>query len=129
MPTSQSRSRSTASSRWWTRCSLGASARALASPPDQALHAGQPALVVGALQRHILGERLVREDQKALLADSCDHALSHLLGPEQPALKQGGGAERILEGLLEHRRADAQWAQARDLDAGAGVGDRQPFGY
>jgi two-component system, cell cycle response regulator DivK len=45
---------------------------------DQPPHAGQPPLVVSALERHILPDDLVGEDQETLLPDRLQHRLGHV---------------------------------------------------
>jgi acyl-CoA dehydrogenase len=69
----------------------------------------------------------VREDQKALLTDALDHCLRDVLGLEQFVCQQGGGPNLVLESDLEHRGADTQRADARDLDSGVRVVDGEPF--
>ena len=92
-------------------------------------HPRQPALGLGALERVVLRDVLVREDEEALLADAVDHRLGDVGRLHQVVLEQRRGARALLvERLLEHRRAHAERAQAGHLQAGVGVHDRQPLG-
>lgn len=90
---------------------------------NQPPHPGEPTLGLRPLERHVLGDVVVRKDQKALLADSADHRVGHLVGVEQPAGQQRGGSDRILQSHIQHRRADRLRAQAGHRDAGVGIDD------
>ena len=97
----------------------------------EATHAGQPAVVVGALGAEELEHLGVREDEEAAVAQAVDDRARDVLGLEHRRRRDDDAeADALLapEPALQHRGVDAHRAQAADADAAVAVGDREPLG-
>src|SRR5579872_5000049 len=91
----------------------------------EAAHTAEPALVVGGFALDVLRHFGVREDKKALLGESLDDAIGHLLRLDGGVEEEGASGKF---GAAQHVGTNTHGTKGGDFDSAVAVGNRQPLG-